>query len=211
MIPLLLLVLPTAGLNCGTVICSDQVNEVNCAEREQDTGYRLNAKTCPVGMQCSAAQVLAWWLAGQGNDVLPCSTGTTPVNLTSSVACPQRQSAKSFQGGKSLILCTQDSDCLLEDNTYTTCLCAFRTDGKGVCQPDPSSYLYWEYWDECGDSLKLDDESKAAYWAQYMAVWAWTQTDNSCAYNLMELAQLEELYTEMVSGAQWLILPFLWT
>ena len=151
-----------------------------------------------------------WWASGQGGETLACTAGNGATNVTSTV-CPVRQTNKSFRGGKALVFCTKDTDCELEDSTFTSCVCAFRTDGQGVCQPHPSSSLYWEYWDNCGEGLDLGDQKEAAYWAQYMAVWAWTQTDNPCVEELTEVKRLEELYMEMVSAARILLLSLLWT
>lgn len=208
MLQVLFLLVPAASLTCGSVTCAPLTGPI-CATR-QPNGYQLNSLSCPTGLQCSVSEVLAWWASGQGGDSLACSTGSAPANVTSTV-CPQRQTSRSFKGGKSVLFCTKDTDCELEDGTFTVCLCALRTDGQGVCQPDPSSALYWEYWDDCGDGLELSDSKEAAYWAQYMAVWAWTQTDNVCASNLTELKTLDEKYRLLVSGAQTLLLAFLWT
>ena len=197
--------LVSSTLSCGYASCGQTEANV-CAKKLTADGFMITSQGCTTGMECSAHDVMSWWELGLSGDTLLCMGTAQLMNSTgNSTTCLARQTSKSFKSGAALVFCTTDSDCLLEDLQYNanSCQCALRADGRGVCQPDPSSNLFWEYWSDCGSSNTISDEKEVAYWMYYMQVWWLTQSNNTCVNNLKEMKMLTSLYQGYVSGAQW--------
>ena len=205
---------------CPTYTCDTTLSVNVCASYASGSAFKLNSNGCQDNYQCSAIAVAAW--AGLINatgssassgatyacTAVPTTSNTSTVTFTS-VSCGTKLSNKNFKSGQTVVACTSSSDCRLTDDTYTTCMCVFKTDGSGICEASTSNdQVYGGYWADCGTSSTLTDEDTAVYWAFYLMYWEYTQSTVSCMSTFLETATLSDLY-DNYSGAAALVFGLL--
>lgn len=64
------------------------------------------------------------------------------------------QENRNFKGVAMTKLCSDSSDCVLEDGTQTECVCGL--DGNAYCQPDMFSSLFEMFWSDCVEKKSVD-------------------------------------------------------
>ena len=111
------------------------------------------------------------------------------------MGCGTKLPSKTFKNGHSVVSCTSNIDCKLSDDTYSDCICIFKTDGTGICEASTSNdQVYSGYWTDCGTANALTDPETAAFWTFYMMFWEYTQSTVSCIDIFKEVKTLHELY-----------------
>ena len=207
MVLLLLLFLGlTSASVCPTYSCSSELPNDICATRLDYQTFQLNSNGCSGSSECSVFTLNAWtW----NSDSITYACAPVydyfrpAVNWTIQV-CPPMQENKGFKNYAQNMTCYSDSDCELQDGTFTQCLCVFRTDGMGVCNPDPSDpVIFAGYWDRCrANDWHISDQKEYMYWAWYREHWAWAQSTVDCAGMFWELDKLQYLQGEYETAAK---------
>jgi hypothetical protein len=64
------------------------------------------------------------------------------------------QANRNFRDVAITKLCSDSSDCVLEDGTQTECVCGL--DGNAYCQPDMFSSLFEMFWSDCVEKKSVD-------------------------------------------------------
>jgi hypothetical protein len=110
-----------------------------------------------------------------------------------------------------VVICQSDSDCILEDGAVGSgsCVCSLRRDGLAICNPDISSDAFQGYWESCGNDNTITSVDEYNYWAYYMQIWVFLQTDLECIKRLYEIEQLTTLYDLYANSATILVLSTL--
>lgn len=206
---IVLLILALAYGQCPTFTCSSALETNVCANRVSNTAYQLNSNGCSSTYHCSISDLFAWV-----NQFSNAATATSPLytqNTYTCVAdtpilstnpttwnpatCYSRQSNRGFKNGQAVVTCRQDIDCQLADGSHTQCLCSFRTDGYGLCQPDISNdQVFAAYWDDCGYEGTLNEE-EYNYWVAYRDLFVFQQSPLTCTDIFVELNDLNALWT----------------
>jgi hypothetical protein len=101
---------------------------------------------------------------------------------------------KNFKNDQTVISCNNGNECVLKDDTTTSCMCVLKTDGTGICKAHESNdQVYAKYWSDCGSSNMIDDMDTAAYWMFYMMYWEHTQSTVTCMNIFSETTRLSDL------------------
>jgi len=198
-----LLPLIAAASYCPTFTCEYLPQSV-CANYTGGSAFQLNSQDpCAPYEYCSLPYVARWAevVNTQGlSSVVPSASRCISLNTTNlfeASDCGQRLTGKEFAGNATLVLCDTYEDCILTDGTTTSCMCVFRTDGKGVCEAHPSNeQLFGKYWEECGDDSVLHSQDTAEYWLYYMAFWEFTQSTVKCVDIFYEIGNITSLYED---------------
>lgn len=187
----LLMGLATAS-RCPVYSCKSLANNT-CAEFVSGQAYHLNLENCQSGY-CSAVAVNVWAQAtGSLSSAFACAQ-TAPSLPPSISTCPTKQLKKDFLSGASVLTCSSQADCVLEDYSQQPCSCGFRQDGAGVCEPHVSnSDIYGDFWTACGVKNQISDEAIGLYWAVYMQLWVYLQGTVSCSNVFTEMQKLSQL------------------
>ena len=97
-------------------------------------------------------------------------------------------------------MCSQDSDCLKADLTYApgSCVCVPRSDGRGICNPDPSNKdVFGDYWTLCAaGNNRLENQNNYNYWSYAFSYWVYMQTDVNCTQSFTEM----QTYTGLLAA-----------
>ena len=190
------------AIDCPAVSCTSLSTDL-CASRTGGS-LQINSNGCPAGTQCSAALTYQWWFTLGGSLTYACqSTPSVVETAWSPRACKTQQSSRNFKSLNSLVLCSTDQDCVLQDGSYASgsCICALRSGATGTCQPDPSNSVFAGYWTDCGADNEITDKVTYDYWAHYMTNWVYLQSDLSCYNFLLEVADMAALKSEYDSAA----------
>ena len=189
---------------CPTYSCDASLTSNVCASYVSGSAFKLNSNGCQTDYYCSAIAVGLWAelinaSSTSSGSTMSCTAATTSTTTTTtsftSMSCGTKLSNKTFKSGQTVISCTADSDCKLADDTYTNCMCVFKTDGTGICEASTSNdQVYGGYWTDCGTSNTITDEDTAAYWVFYMLYWEYTQSTVSCMSIFLETTTLSDLY-----------------
>lgn len=187
--------------HCPAFSCDTTLTTNVCAMLVGEATFKINSLGCANTHSCSAFALLSWagHSASMTSSGFPCSP-LVPVSPTSVsgewgyAPCPLRRQDKDFKSGSLVITCSSRLDCLLVDNTTTTCECVLRTDGLGICQSDISSQAFSGYWAECGVSNQLSSELAYTYWSLYATYWTLQQSNINC---------LEVFSEQQALGAAW--------
>ena len=196
---------------CPTFTCDSSLTTNVCASYTSGSAFKVNSNGCQSGYECSAIAVATWadlinasgsTSSGSTTSCTAVSTSTTTTTTTfTSMSCGTKLSNKTFKSGQTVISCTADTDCKLADDTYTNCMCVFKTDGTGICEASSSNdQVYGGYWTDCGTSNTITDENTAAYWTFYMLYWEYTQSTISCMSVFLETTTLDDLYSSYNSA-----------
>ena len=105
-----------------------------CARKSLTTIMINTVNQCLSGTTCLTSDILSF--DNSSDESLLCTpyTNDTAYNWNSfNYICGNRINKREFIGNRALITCTKDSDCRLEDGSYTACQCG--TDGKNYCMP----------------------------------------------------------------------------
>lgn len=187
--------------SCPTFTCDSGLQVNTCASYTGASAFKLNSIGCQIGYQCSALEVHEWAMllymaTTSPTTTHPCSVIPTSTTVTSlaPVNCGTKIVNKNFKNSKTIVSCNANTDCVLVDNSYTTCMCVFKNDGSGICKVDKNNDdIYGGYWDDCGSSEVITDEDTAVYWAFYMSYWEYMQSSLSCMNIFMEESKLSSL------------------
>ena len=171
-----------------------------CAHLTTLNIFNVNANGCDSGYFCSGYGLSAWantYVTGSTTDypctALPITPTTTTSVAFNSVFCPTKQSLKNFKSETAIVTCSLDTDCVLEDNTNTSCQCTVRSDGLGVCVPDISNdQVYAKYWNDCGTSNTISDQHIYVYWTYFTTYWTLAQSNLSCRKVFVEIQSLQD-------------------
>ena len=113
-------------------------------------------------------------------------------------ACLTYREQQTWKSGGTVVTCHQDSDCVKADSSYRigSCVCVPRSDGNGICNPDPSNTdVFGDYWALCKEeNARIEDQDTYDYWNFAFNYWVYLQTDISCISTFTEL----ETYTELL-------------
>ena len=201
----------TGASYCPTFTCDADMTTNVCASYMSGSAFKLNSNGCQSNYYCSAIATGLWAELINGSSTSSGSTysctaastsGTTTSTSFTSMSCGTKLSNKNFKSGQTVISCTADTDCKLADDTYTNCMCVFKTDGTGICEADLNNdQVYGGYWNDCGASDTITDEDIAAYWTFYYLYWEYTQSTVSCMNIFHETTILSNLHTAYTGGS----------
>lgn len=206
----LLLALALASGQCPTFTCSTALEVNTCANRVSNDAYQLNSNGCSSTYHCSADELFSWvsQFSNSATATSPLYTQNTFTCVADTPAistnpktwnpatCYPRQSNRAFKNGQAVVTCDQDIDCQLVDGSHTICWCSFRTDSKGICQPDISNdQVFAKYWDDCGYEGLLNSEHEYNYWTAYRELFVYQQSPLPCTDIFSELKNLNTLWT----------------
>lgn len=202
-VTLLPLLLHLAAAACPTVTCADLPPNM-CARQVSDDKFLLNWNGCEDGYVCQLTDFMEWEsIALLQTLSYSCVPDTTSVNMTEtgwvSTACRTREYRKDFPSRKATVLCDSDEDCLLEDGTFSTCVCVPRSDAKGVCQPHPSNQVvYSPYWTACSrfGTQSLASRAEYLYYEYSLNYAVYEMTDLLCVGHFEELKTKQTLWEE---------------
>lgn len=191
------LLLQSAVHACPLFSCVEMPKN-QCGNRLSNNEIQIAARECEDGYHCSVFDFQAWILSSDQEFLCAQNVETSGASKEWTYQpCGTKQTQKDWKVGGTQLLCTQDSDCLKADDTFETgaCTCVPRSDGKGVCKPDPSNIaVFGAYWKECEDEEnRLTDEENYNYWAFTLQNWAYTQSDLACISTFLELQTYDEL------------------
>lgn len=202
-------------VECPVSECAPLKEDI-CAQYTGST-LRINTNNCSPGQTCSMASLLQWSRTAQPNAEYSCSfqPALLPnITLQAPTVCLEVDSNREFKVGVGRVSCMSDADCVLQDGTVTpdSCLCTLQQNGLGVCKPDMQNPIFSGYWDDC-DSKNLEDLEYMNFWAFYLSMWPYLQTDLPCSNYLAEVdtfTTLFILYNQAgASLLQLLLLPLL--
>lgn len=185
---------------CPIFGCDFSLSNEVCGTVSSVDNFLVNANGCESGYECSGIALTQWadtYVTGMATDYL-CTKlpelGSTDTEYVYTVQpCGTKQLNRNFKSQQSLVTCTLDTDCLLDDDTTTTCECTLRLDGLGVCLPDISNeQVYANYWNDCGTTNTLETEDEYIYWTYYIAYWTFLQGDLPCMKTFTEWNAMEE-------------------
>ena len=204
---LLLAALVTLGLatTCPIYTCDSTLASNVCASWTSGNNFKLNSNGCQSNYYCSELATDLWAqlkVSLGGDNTLTCtassttSTSTTTSTTWTSMPCYTKQANKNFKSGAAVVTCTSNSDCLLIDGSKTTCSCAFRGDGAGICDPDTSNdQAFSGYWNLCGTSNTITNANAYVYYTFYMTFWVYEQSTVGCTSIFLEKQTLNTLYS----------------
>lgn len=196
----LVTLLGLASARCPAVSCESLSSNI-CVQQTGAYAYSVNKDGCESGSACNMAAYLALLgttaLETTSSTSLSCytlPTSTTEVDWKP-VNCETKLPAKVWSNGGTLLLCQDDSDCLMQDGTWTTCACVPREDKNGVCVPHSSNTdIFAGYWANCGLNNVMAEEVAYAYWSFALSNWVYTQSDVSCSDIFYEVDQYDSLF-----------------
>lgn len=195
----LVTLLGLAAARCPAVSCASLSSNI-CVQQTGAYAYTVNSDGCDSGSACNMAAYLTLLettdLTTTNSKSLSCYTLPTNTNEVDwkPVSCEAKLPAKVWSNGGTLLLCQDDSDCLMQDGTWTTCACVPREDKNGVCVPHPSNTdLFARYWTDCGLNNVLAEEVAYTYWSFALTNWVYTQSDMSCRDIFYEVDQYDSL------------------
>ena len=152
-----------------------------------------------------------WWYAYTAVDnTYPCLAIDTYNHISFAESdvytewpCLQRLQGKDLATGSHPKDCTSNHDCLLQDGTYSLCLCGVRTiNTNGICSPDMSSALFSSYWEACDSQGFIPQKDMGFYYSVLQRVYHLVQSDVTCAPQLLwEFSILQDSELRMQSGA----------
>ena len=212
------LVFRSVATPCPIYNCNSSLASTTCIAWASTGSYSINSAGCKSGYYCSEVAAAAWaeGYSGIGGiyALLPC-TLSTPVSTSTTASqvgvwayadCYAKDPTKSFVNGGTVVTCQTSMDCVMLDNTKTPCGCSFRTDGLGICVPDPRNEdIFSGYYAACGSTNRLTDENAYIYWTLYMQLWVYGQSTVTCMGTFVETKQLSDAYATY-SAAGWLAL-----
>lgn len=183
---------------CPMYQCVD-LEENICARQVNSTHFQINQLGCTSKHVCSAVYLSMWArfnsTAMTTHQCLadPRDRGM-PRTPDASFPCETKRQGKNFASGQTVIPCSSDTDCLLVDGTHSQCRCAFRNDGKGLCQPDMSNdSVFSDYWSVCSTNGALTNYERAMYWWMYREVFVFTHSDLPCSSIFMEMETIKQV------------------
>ena len=188
--------------HCPVFTCDTTLTTNVCAMLVGEATFKVNSQGCASTHNCSAFALLSW--AGHSASVASSGFPCSPLVPASSASisgewgyapCPVRRQDKDFRSGSLVMTCSSRLDCLLVDNTTTTCECVLRTDGLGICQSDISSQAFAGYWKECGGSNQLSSQLAYAYWSLFATYWTLQQSNIGCLQVFSEQQTLEAAWS----------------
>lgn len=192
-----------SSASCPLFTCDYTLGTNTCAELSNTGVFLVNGNRCESDFYCSAASLETWALSKNATtDVtFPCSQRDVfPIivlneDTYSYETCPYKSTGRNFKTGAAVLFCASNNDCLLEDDTTTTCACVVRSDGQGVCTPDPSNdQVFGGFWADCGEENRITRLEEYNYWTAYIASWMWMQSDLMCLRTFTEVEMLEMTY-----------------
>ena len=194
--------------HCPAFSCATTLQDNMCALLIGEATFKVNSQGCDGSHSCSAFSLLSW--AGRSASTASSGFPCSPVVPASSASvsgewgyapCPSRKLDKDFKSGSLVITCSSRLDCLLMDNTTTTCECVLRTDGLGICQSDISSQAFSGYWEECGSLNQLSSEIAYNYWSLFATYWTLEQSNIDCMSIFIEQQALDAARSVYNAGA----------
>lgn len=193
--------------SCGTVPSGA------CAQKMSSQWIQLSTTPCTEGSFCSAQRLYEdwWWFAYTAVDnTYPCLALNAYNHISFSESdvytqwpCMQRSPAKELSEGSHPKDCASNHDCLLQDGSFSLCLCGVRTiNTNGICSPDISSALFSNYWAACDSKGFVQDRDMGFYYSVLQRVYHIVQSDVTCAPQLLwEFSILQDAEGRMQSGA----------
>lgn len=187
-----------------------------CGNRLSSSQIQITDTGCASGQECTLSGLLTW-VDGTSQSYL-CTTTRSSSSVEAEwtyAPCLAYRDLQSWKSGGTVLMCSQDSDCLKADSSYAlgSCLCVPRSDGRGICSPDSSNKeVFGDYWNLCeAENGRLEDLDEYNYWSYAFTYWAYMQTDLNCTQSLTEVQTYMSLQEEY-SGAgvlMWLAVQLL--
>lgn len=146
-----------------------------CAKRAENS-ILVNSSPCSAGKRCLVSS-LEDLETSSLIDTLYCEEYKSYSSYAWTEVlykCGTQQKNRDFQNKSSLIPCEQDTDCILQDESYTTCQCG--ADGLKYCVPAWDSTEFAEYWSECTKGIS---RTRLDFWIlfkQFYALWKTSQS-----------------------------------
>lgn len=191
---------------CPFYSCSSELPDDICGTRLDYQTFLLNSNGCSGSHECSVLTLSAWTWSQESitQACAPVHDYFQPIVNWTGQRCPAMEENKGFKNYAQNLTCYSDEDCELQDGTFTECVCAYRSDGLGVCLPDPSDPVTFAgYWDECKANYgHIKDQKAYMYWTWYRENWVWTQSTVDCVGMFWELDKLQYLQGEYESAAK---------
>lgn len=195
-----------AAARCPTVTC-DSLSSNVCVQQTGAYAYSVNEDGCDSDYSCEMSAYIALLgtaeLTSGSLNTLSCHTTSSSSNDVDwkPVNCEAKQSAKVWSNGGTLLFCQDDSDCLMQDGTWSTCACVPRKDKNGVCVPHSSNTdVFAGYWKNCGLNNVMAEEMAYRYWSFALSNWVYTQSDLSCSDIFSEVDEYASLLDDYESA-----------
>ena len=108
------------------------------------------------------------------------------------------QENRNFRDVAMTKLCSDSSDCVLEDGTQTECVCGL--DGNAYCQPDMFSSLFEMFWSDCVEKKSVDIDVYSI-WKSSHDFYIPALTQNSCTSDIFkEIGEATKFIEELDGG-----------
>ena len=186
---------------CPQVKCED-MNKGTCARYISEL-VEINEDGCQKGSHCWATDITSWY---DGNisegDTLSCTADDDLFELEkdaykdtlsdySDVECGKRDKEQDPKEGDNPKLCSDSSDCELENGSFADCSCGF--DGNKWCRAEWGSDYFDDYWDRCDDEDDKLDYDEWLLWDQQRALYSQLMSLPECGKHIEEFDRLYDL------------------
>lgn len=196
------LVVARGWVLCPLVTCAMLDSNV-CAQRTKDGDVIVNDSGCQDNYVCPFLAVLSW-VESNSTALFACVPGSS-LHAGENWQCEQRQALKNLAEGTYPKACISDDECTLMDGSTTVCACAARTSSSsGLCQPDKSSDMFEEYWEECAKRQVVGDPLLGLYFylqQQYSVLYMAPDSPQCADRALFEFREFARVREEIASSA----------
>jgi hypothetical protein len=164
--------------SCTNYVCSI-MEETTCARKYIDR-TELNSAFCPIGQSCDLSRVADWDKNSSPGSILECDDLPYSDSYNRgeyNYSCGDDKKNRELKDGEHPKKCLEDSDCMLQDGTYTECSCGFGHDR--YCTPAWDSSVFDGFRNKCEEGwLSYDD---LYYWILVKQYYAYTIDTPECA------------------------------
>jgi len=174
-----------------------------CARKSYQT-VMINSESCQPGFRCSLQEVKNWHFTAEIDSLMQCEGDVVNPDYEREnydYLCGERKPKKEFASGNLPKECNSNTDCLLEDGTYTECICGL--DGKAYCVPSWDSSAFEDFWSLCDQGIQFKD---LYYWVLYKRNYPSFVSRVDCSLMLFQELNAMGRYLSIlpVSGSTWL-------
>lgn len=187
---------------CPLLACNADFSDNECAKRSNSPLILLNQNGCDDDFSCSFFSLITWADSNSSQN-LNCSP-SQDLHFNGSWPCPTRIPLRNLAEGAHPKQCVLDSDCLLQDNSTSPCVCTpSSTQRTGFCKPDKNELIFGDYWDECERAGKVQNRDWALYFyllQQYMVLYMAKDAPDCVVTVLYEFQQMEKVKNEIMEA-----------
>lgn len=174
-----------------------------CAKRAESS-ILVNSSPCSDNKRCQVENLEE--LETDSSDTLYCEEYKTYSAYKWDKVlykCGTKQSNRDFSSQSSLITCQEDSDCILQDGSYTACQCG--ADGLKYCVPAWDSKEFNEYWTECAGGIS---RTRLDFWIlfkEFYPLWKTSESLDCIRGTIFEMKTMVSYQRSLDNSGQGLV------